>query len=333
MSDVSISFPILGDGFVIDPPRYFTLFGRNFYLYGVLIAVGFLLAAWYMMRRSKDFGFTHDNVIDFLLSAVPIGIVGARIYYVVFNPADYFGAGKWGNIIKIWEGGLAIYGGIIAGILGLIVYSRVKKLPLGAVLDVSSMGVLIGQAVGRWGNFFNREAYGARTESVFRMGLISGSGTVYVHPTFLYESLWNVLGLILLHVISKKKRRFDGQIALMYIAWYGLGRYLIEGLRADSLYIPRTDLRVSQLLAAVSFGAALILLLVMFFRPAEKRKPLYVDRAAGAEQSKTSEVTDTAADAPAPEADDDDEYEYVLVDDQGNEISPDESGDIPYPKQ
>ncbi len=333
MSDISISFPIFGSDFVINPPRYFTVMGRNFYLYGVLIAVGFLLAAWYMMRRSKDFGFTHDNVIDFLLSAVPIGIVGARLYYVIFNPDDYFGAGKWLNIIKVWEGGLAIYGGIIAGIIGLVVYSRVKKFPLGAVLDVSSFGVLIGQAVGRWGNFFNREAYGAATDSIFRMGLGSGSGTIFVHPTFLYESLWNVVGLIILHIVSKKRRRFDGQITLMYIAWYGLGRFMIEGLRADSLYIGKTDIRVSQLLAAVSFGVAVMLLLIMYFRSPDKLKPLYVNTVKETKEEKTSEVTETAADAPAPSDDDDDEYEYVLVDDQGNEISPDESDSTHFPKE
>lgn len=326
MSDAAISFPIFGDTFVIDPPRYFSLFGRSFYFYGVIIAVGFLLAAIYMMRRSKDFGFVSDDIIDFLLCAVPAGIVGARLYYVIFNPENYFGAGKWGNIIKIWEGGLAIYGGIIAGIIGLIIYSRVKKVPLGAVLDVASFGVIIGQAVGRWGNFFNREAFGAETESFLRMGLITDAGTIYVHPTFLYESLWNVVGLIILHCVSKKRRKFDGQIFFMYVVWYGFGRYLIERLRTDSLYIGATDIRVSQLLAALSFCVALVVLVCKFMKKASDVKPLYVDSFAEREAERLSKkagkkpvAAEVITEETADDADDD-EYEYVLVDENGNEV-------------
>ncbi|MCF0120166.1 MAG: prolipoprotein diacylglyceryl transferase, partial [Oscillospiraceae bacterium] len=216
MSNAVISFPFLGEGFVINPPRFVSLLGRNFYLYGIIIAVGFILAGLYMAKRGRTFGFTSDNVIDLLLSAVPLGIVGARIYYIIFNPDNYFGAGKWLNIFKVWEGGLAIYGGIIFGVLGLFIYSRCKKVPFGAELDIASFGVIIGQIFGRWGNFFNREAYGAVTDSFFRMGLTTSSGTVYVHPTFLYESVWNLIGLIVLHFFSKKRRRYDGQTAALY---------------------------------------------------------------------------------------------------------------------
>jgi phosphatidylglycerol:prolipoprotein diacylglycerol transferase len=194
-----------------------------------------------------------------LLWAVPTAIVCARLYYVIFTPDEYFGAGKWINIVKIWNGGLAIYGGLIGAVIAVVLVCRHKKIPCGAMLDIGGLGMMIGQAIGRWGNFVNREAFGSVTSVPWKMGLTSASGTVYVHPTFLYESLWNVAGFVLLHFLSKK-RKFDGQVFLMYIGWYGLGRYFIEGLRSDSLYLLSTDIRVSQLLALLMFAAAMIIL-------------------------------------------------------------------------
>ena len=190
----------------------------------------------------------------------------------------------------IWEGGLAIYGGVIGAVIGVIVFCRIKKISLGAVLDLVVLGFLIGQAIGRWGNFFNREAFGAETESVLRMGLYN---TVigkyqYFHPTFLYESLWNAAGFVLLHCLSGK-RKYDGQIALGYAAWYGLGRAIIEGLRTDSLYMG--PFRVSQLLAAVSCLAAVAVLIWQMFRqhdPAE----LFVNRTVPAEEVPTEPETE-----------------------------------------
>ena len=181
MYDAAISFPILGENFVLNPSRYFSIFGFKVYWYGVIIAVGFVLAAWYMMSRSKVFGLTDDNVIDLLLSAVPIGVIGARLYYIVFN-FDYFRADTVAqtlkNCINIRDGGLAIYGGVIFGVLGILVYTKVKKMKLGTFLDLASLGVLIGQTAGRWGNFMNREAYGTSKnveEFFLRMGLtVSG---------------------------------------------------------------------------------------------------------------------------------------------------------------
>ena len=252
---------MFGEDAVINPSTHFSLFGKNVYWYGVLIAIGFVLAVLYALKRSKEFGLTQDNILDCLIVATPVGIIGARLYYVIFNPADYFGPGKWGNIVKIWEGGLAIYGGIIATVLALILVCRIRKISLASMLDVVSLGFLIGQCIGRWGNFFNREAYGAETDVFCRMGLHYGSGTIYVHPTFLYESLWNLIGFVILHFVSKKHRHFKGQIFVCYLGWYGLGRYFIEALRTDSLYLGNTDIRVSQLLAAVCFGAAVIFLL------------------------------------------------------------------------
>ena len=272
MNTTPISFPMFGEDAIINPSTHFSVFGRNIYWYGVLIAIGFILAVLYALKRSKEFGLTQDNILDCLIVATPIGVIGARLYYVIFNPSDYFGAGKWGNIVKIWEGGLAIYGGIIATILALLLVCRIKKISLASMLDVVSLGFLIGQCIGRWGNFFNREAYGAQTEVFCRMGLHYSSGTIYVHPTFLYESVWNLIGFLILHSVSKKYRRFKGQIFVCYLGWYGLGRYFIETLRTDSLYLGSTDVRVSQLLAAVCFGAAVVFLLSCLRRIPAKLK-------------------------------------------------------------
>ena len=277
MSDAVISFPILGENFRLNPSSTYTLFGHEFNWYGAIIAFGFLLAAFYACRRAKHFGLTVDNLIDMLIIAVPIAIVGARLYYVLFNFSLY--KDNLIDIVKIWEGGLAIYGGVIGGIIGVYIYSRVKKVPVAPVLDIGSLGMLIGQAVGRWGNFINREAFGRMTDVPWKMGLTTAAGTFYYHPTFLYESLWNLIGLAILHFYSKR-RRYDGQIFLMYVAWYGLGRFWIEGLRTDSLYLFSTGIRVSQLLAGVSFLFALAFLLVNRFARQHRPEDMYVNSGA-----------------------------------------------------
>ena len=276
MSSASISFPLLGD-WAIDPANSFTVFGHTFYWYGVIIACGFLLAVWYCFGRCGEFGVTQDDLLDCLLFAVPIAIVGARAYYVIF----YGGYDSFWEMCKIWEGGLAIYGGVIGAVLTVFVVCRVKKISALAVLDLVSFGLLIGQCVGRWGNFMNREAYGAQTEIFCRMGLTLNGQTIYVHPTFLYESLWNLLGFAGLHILSKKTaRRFDGQYFLTYLGWYGLGRAWIEGLRTDSLYIAGTSVRVSQLLAAVTCLLSLALLAVFLRRRKRAPVPLWAERRA-----------------------------------------------------
>ena len=179
-------------------------------------------------------------------------------------------------------GGLAIYGGVIGAVIGALIFCRVKKLNVLALLDLVCLGFLIGQCIGRWGNFLNREAFGGETTGFLRMGLTDGTTgrTIYVHPTFLYESVWNLAGFLLLHVLSKR-RKYDGQTALQYMAWYGAGRAVIEGLRTDSLYIPGTDLRVSQIVAAVGCVTALIILTVQAFRKHDPEK-LFVNRVAAA---------------------------------------------------
>ena len=248
--DSAISFPMLGN-FSINPPSYFTVFGRNIYFYGVLIALGFLLAILYCGRRSREFGIRADDFYDLMLWLIPLSIVGARLYFVLFRLEDYLADPI--SVLYIHEGGLAIYGGVIAGALCVVFVCRHKKIPIPAMLDLTVHGLLIGQIIGRWGNFMNREAFGAETTVFCRMGLTAPDGTtVYVHPTFLYESLWNLCGfLFLLWFVKSGRRKYDGQCALLYFFWYGLGRAWIEGLRTDSLYIPGTGIRVSQLLSLV----------------------------------------------------------------------------------
>ena len=236
-----ITFPNLG--ITVDPsPVAFTVFGKDIYWYGIIIASGFLLAVLYMLHRAKDFGVTQDDVLDMILWAVPIGVVCARLYYCIFYWELY--ADDPISMLYIWEGGLAIYGGII----------------------------------GRWGNFMNREAHGAVTEAFLKMGLQDAAGVVtYYHPTFLYESVWNLIGFIGLHLFSKK-RKFDGEVFLLYVAWYGLGRAWIEGLRTDSLYLFSTGIRVSQLVAIVSFLAAAGILAWVLLKKKPAPDALYVNR-------------------------------------------------------
>ena len=257
----SISFPMFGSG-SIDPPSYFTVFGKSIYFYGVIIAFGFILGTLYCSKKAKLVGVTEDDVFDVLIWLIPICIIGARIYYVLFRLDYYIAHPK--EIIAIWEGGLAIYGGIIAGAVVLIAVCRRKKISVCAMLDIFIIACILGQAIGRWGNFMNREAFGGETEIFCRMGLTSPSGeTIYVHPTFLYESLWNFAGFFFLNsFLTRGKRKYDGQCFLIYMLWYGLGRSWIEGLRTDSLYIGSTGIRVSQLLSVIMVVTAAVLLII-----------------------------------------------------------------------
>ncbi len=265
----TITFPSLG--FEWDPARGFSIGPVSIQFYGLIIAIGLMLAVIYACKRSRQFGMTADDLTDGVLWIVPFAIICARLYYCIFAWESGGYAQDPISILYIWKGGLAIYGGVIGAAIGIVVFSLVKKIKVGAVLDVTSLGFLIGQSIGRWGNFFNREAFGAETDSFLRMGLthkVTGVVTYY-HPTFLYESLWNAAGFVLLHFLSKK-RKYDGQIALGYLAWYGLGRTFIEGLRMDSLYWG--NFRVSQLLAAASCFIGVAVLMVMSFLPHDPQK-------------------------------------------------------------
>ena len=250
-----ISFPGLGLNFNINPVA-FTVLGKSIYWYGIIIAVGFLLAFTYGIRRCKEFGVKSDDLIDVALFALPSAIIGARLYYVIFSGnSDYIN--HPGQIFAIWNGGLAVYGGIIAALTAAYFVCKHKKISKLAILDIAGLGLLIGQGIGRWGNFVNGEAYGRPTGLPWRMNIINAySGqSVVAHPTFLYESLWCILGFVLLHIYSNI-RKFSGEIFLMYVAWYGLGRAFIEGLRTDSLMIG--PVRISQMVAILSCIAAVV---------------------------------------------------------------------------
>ena len=275
-----ISFPSLGIEW--DPVRSISIGPLSIYLYGLIIATGLLLAVFYGCRRSRQFGINEDTLTDGVLWVTPFAFLCARLYYCLFYWEEGGYADNLLSILYVWQGGLAIYGGVIGAIVGIIVFCKVKKISVGAVLDIVALGFLIGQAMGRWGNFFNREAFGAETDSFLRMGLYNTytGMTEYHHPTFLYESLWNLVGFIALHFLSKK-RQYDGQIALGYAAWYGLGRVFIEGLRTDSLYIGA--FRVSQLVAGASFVLAAAMLICQALLPHDPEK-LFVNRVAKKEK-------------------------------------------------
>ncbi len=290
MRDAAISFPMFGD-LSLNFPASFELFGRPFYFYGVVTAIAFLAAIFYASRRTKQLGMESDDLFDLVIWVLPLAIIGCRIYFVAFQ-WDRYKDNLW-DVFKIWEGGIAMFGGTIAGTITAIVWSKIKKIPFGATLDLASSGLILGQVIGRWANFVNREAFGRETTIFCRMGLTQpGKETIYVHPTFLYESLWNLIGFLIINFFWYKKdhRKYDGQIFLFYILWYGTGRAMVEGLRTDSLYIPGTGIRSSQLVAAVTAIAALAALIINIKRkhPETLAAKLAAEQAAEADQESTT---------------------------------------------
>jgi len=266
-----VSFPGLGlDHLPIDPLlAQFSLFGVpiSITFYGTLIAIGFLLAVIYGWVRAPKVGIDRDAMIDVVLVTTVVAILCARLYYVIFYDLSYY-LSHPSKILAIWDGGLGIYGGIIGAFVVGFFMCRARKVPVLSMFDVTAVGFLIGQGIGRWGNFFNQEAYGGNTTLPWGMtGDIIQSGIhgdvadpmATVHPTFLYESLWCLLGALLLHICFVKLYKFRGQIFASYLIWYGSGRLLIEGLRSDSLMIG--PFRVSQLVAvlAILVGIGVIL--------------------------------------------------------------------------
>lgn len=294
----TIAFPGLGFEFELNRVAV-EIFGHPIYWYGIIIACGFLLAVWFCYARAPRFGIKSDDLIDLLFFAVPLSIVGARIYYIIFY-LDYFRTEDGGldfmAMVRIWDGGLAIYGAVIAAFITAAVFCKMKKLNLFALADIGVFGLLIGQCVGRWGNFVNVEAYGGPTTLPWRMGIDAyvNGGWQYmeVHPTFLYESVWNLIGFVLLMIVAKKWRKFDGQIMLGYFLWYGFGRGLIEGLRTDSLYFFSTGIRVSQMLGFVTALVAAVLLIYNLVIRKHKPEELYVNRVKIATEIEPTEQED-----------------------------------------
>ncbi len=264
-----ISFPGLGiEKFEVNSVA-FTIFGIDIAWYALLITLGMIACVAYVIMQAKKIGITYEDVIDFALFTIPIGIIGARLYYVL-TTLDTGNYKNFFDVFNIRGGGLAIYGGIIAGGITVLAVCYFKKINFLAFADCVAPGVLLAQGVGRWGNFMNGEAYGSLCDWFCRMGLdnsntLADFGTgemVYVHPTFLYESLWNFMGVLLVYLFGRYiHKKYDGQLFIMIFGWYGFGRMLIEGLRTDSLYIPGTPLRISQVLAAVIFVISVIALI------------------------------------------------------------------------
>lgn len=275
-----ISFPGLGIGKFDVNSVAFELFGRPVAWYGVIITIGMICAVIYTIIQSKKIGVTVDDIIDYALFTIPFGVIGARLYYVIFDTENTYETIV--DVFNIAGGGLAIYGGIIAGTLTVLCVSLVKKINFFAIGDCVAPAVLLAQGIGRWGNFMNGEAFGSETESFIRMGLknvityhtFGTSETVYVHPTFLYESLWNLLGVLGVYLFAKFiGKKYDGQLILLTFGWYGLGRMIIEGLRTDSLYIGNTGIRVSQLLAGIVF--LVFAGLLIYFAIKKPQRPMY----------------------------------------------------------
>lgn len=285
----TVSFPGLGiDAFSMNKVA-FSVGDVEVRWYGVVITLGIVLAFLYAFWRGKrNEGIVFDDVIDIGLWTVILGVIGARLYYVLTTlNAPGHSYKNLIDVIAVWEGGLAIYGGIIGGCLGIFIACRIKKIDVRRAFDMIAPGVMIAQALGRWGNFFNGEAHGypiAETTRFYFLNaehtLPSGEGTLfhtlrmglshssklesisfYYHPTFLYECLWNLLGFALINLFYKHKK-FHGQIAILYFTWYGFGRMLIEGFRTDSLFIPGTTLRISQCLGLACFTVGLIAVVV-----------------------------------------------------------------------
>ena len=269
LKNMPISFPGLFGDWEFNPDPIAIHLGHGIYWYGIILAAAMLAGLFLCMRQAKRYGLTQDHVLDLVLWAVPSCIIGARLYYVIFYLDLYRNADgslNWGDMIAVWDGGLAIYGAVIAALIVVFFYTRHKKLPFFAMTDLGAMGLLLGQIIGRWANFINREAFGGLTDLPWRMRLwVSSSQYIEVHPTFLYESLWNLAGLGLLLFVISKGRRFDGENTWFYFLWYGLGRFWIEGLRTDSLYLfgwtfLGEPIRVSQALSLVMVVVAAVML-------------------------------------------------------------------------
>ena len=310
LKDMPISFPGLFGDWEFNPDPIAIHIGHGIYWYGIILACAMLAGLFLCMKQAKRFGLTEDNVLDLVLWAVPCCILGSRIYYVIFYLDLYRNADgslDWGRIIAIWDGGLAIYGTVIAGVIVVLIFTKVKKLRFAAMTDLAAMGLLLGQIIGRWANFINREAFGGLTELPWRMRLwVSASQYIEVHPTFLYESLWNLVGLLLMLFVVTKGRRFDGENTWFYFLWYGLGRSWVEGLRTDSLYLfdwtfMGQPIRVSQALSMVMVVVAAVMLFYNIKIKKRTADGLLVNQVSAAAAAETAETLETVEDASLEE--------------------------------
>ena len=287
MAEADISFVHLGIT-IENLKNQISVFGFSIAYYGIIIGIGMLTGIWVAQNDAKRRGQDPDIYLDFALYGIIFAIIGARLYYVIFEWDMYKDNLK--NIFNIREGGLAIYGGVIAAVITFYVYVKIKKQNFWLMADTACVGLVLGQIIGRWGNFFNREAFGGYTNGLFAMQLplnavrssdvtqemmehlqtIDGVQYIQVHPTFLYENLWNI-GVLLLLLLFTKHKKFDGEIFLLYLAGYGIGRFWIEGLRTDQLLLPGIKLPVSQVLSAVVAIVSIAVILIQRKRCTAKK--------------------------------------------------------------
>lgn len=254
----NVSFPGLGLNFKVERVA-FSIGDFNVYWYGILIGAGFLLALVFAMKNLKRYNIHPEEFTDCVFAGLICGIIGARLYYVAFRWEDY--SQNLFEIFNIHNGGLAIYGGIIGGLGAACIVAKRKKMNIPGMLDIGAMGFLIGQGIGRWGNFINQEAFGTPTDLPW--GMVSeNTDNIAVHPCFFYESVWCILGFFVLFILSLKWRKFDGQSFILYLIWYGFERMIVEGLRTDSLYTPFFGLRVSQILSGILVIVGIVLLII-----------------------------------------------------------------------
>ena len=272
MNAGEIAFPNLGI-YLHNVPKSFSVFGFTIAFYGLIIGIGVMAGLLAVTRIAKKTGQNPDDYWDLAIWGILFGVVGARLYYVAFSWDDY--KDNLLNIFKLRSGGLAIYGGVIAAYITLYVWWRTKKKSMALVGDTAMPGLILGQAIGRWGNFMNREVFGDYYNGLFSMQLPisdvrdpsditekiashipAGANYINVHPTFLYESVWNLLVFVLL-LVYRKHKKFDGEICLLYLGGYGIGRFIIEGIRTDTLFVPGTTVPVSQVLALGMVVAAI----------------------------------------------------------------------------
>ena len=323
---VNISFPGIGiDAFSVNKVAFTLPIGGGLEIrwYGIIITFGIILAILYASKRAKDEGIIFDDLLDMAIFTVIFSVIGARLYYVIFSDDKYE---TFYDVIAIWNGGIAIYGAIIAGAITIFCVCKVKKIKVLRAFDMAAPAVMIGQIIGRWGNFMNGEAHGTEVAEgsllyFLRMGLSKGNAAItsFVHPTFLYESLWNLVGFVIINALYKKKK-FDGQVFLMYISWYGFGRMLIEGLRTDSLHLIG-NIRVSQVVGFLCFIVGAILIVIMF----EKARRAELS---GKEYTSVYSKTALALSTDSPEAEEvidneedaDDEEEALDADDISDKL-------------